>query len=40
MAHNGVIFSDGMEADFLRFESGMNARITVADRRVNLLWPE
>lgn len=39
MAHNGVIFSDGMEADFLRFESGMKARITVADRRVNLLWP-
>lgn len=40
MAHNGVIFSDGMEADFLRFESGMKARITVADRRVNLIWPE
>ena len=39
MAHNGVIFSDGMESDFLRFESGMKARITVADRRVNLLWP-
>lgn len=39
MAQGGVIFSDGMEADFLRFESGMRARITVADRRVNLLWP-
>jgi len=39
MAHNGVIFSDGMEADFLRFESGMTARIAIADRRMNLIWP-
>ncbi len=39
MAHGGVIFSDGMEADFLRFESGMKARIMIADRRMNLLWP-
>lgn len=39
MPHQGVIFSDGMESDFLAFESGMTARITVADRRVNLLWP-
>jgi NAD kinase len=36
MAHNGVIFSDGMEADFLKFESGVTARITIADRRMNL----
>ena len=40
MAHGGVIFSDGMETDYLRFESGMKARITIADRQMNLLWPE
>jgi NAD kinase len=35
--HGGIIFSDGMEADFLKFESGMTARITVSDRCVNLI---
>lgn len=40
MAHNGVIFSDGMETDFLRFESGMKARISIADRGVELFWPK
>lgn len=39
MAQNGVIFSDGMESDFLNFESGVTARIGIADRRVNLIWP-
>lgn len=29
MPEHGVIFSDGMEADFLRFTAGMEARITV-----------
>jgi NAD kinase len=29
MPDNGVIFSDGMESDFLRFTAGMEARITV-----------
>jgi len=37
MPQGGVIFSDGMESDFLRFESGMRARIGVADRSVRLL---
>jgi len=30
MPENGVIFSDGMEADYLRFTAGMEATITVA----------
>lgn len=32
MPENGVIFSDGIEADFLKFGSGMKATIEVADR--------
>ena len=32
MPDNGVIFSDGMEADFLRFTAGMEAVIAAADR--------
>lgn len=32
MAGHGVIFSDGIEADFLEFNSGMRATIDVADR--------
>ncbi|BAX61360.1 sugar kinase [Burkholderia stabilis] len=30
MPENGVIFSDGMEADYLRFTAGMEATVTVA----------
>jgi hypothetical protein len=30
MPDNGVIFSDGMEVDFLRFTAGMEATITVS----------
>jgi hypothetical protein len=30
MPENGVIFSDGMEADYLRFTAGMEATIGVA----------
>jgi NAD kinase len=32
MAENGVIFSDGVEIDFLEFTSGVTATISVADR--------
>jgi hypothetical protein len=32
MPENGVIFSDGIESDYLEFSSGMTARIGVADR--------
>ena len=33
MAENGVIFSDGMENDFLEFNSGTQATIDVAERK-------
>ena len=33
MAENGVIFSDGIEADFLEFNAGTEAKIGVADRQ-------
>lgn len=37
MPQNGVIFSDGIEADYLQFNSGAIARITVAERKVHLV---
>ena len=37
MAENGVIFSDGIEADFLEFNSGAEARIAVAQRKGQLV---
>lgn len=37
MPQNGVIFSDGVESDFLRFDSGAIASITVAEKRVSLV---
>jgi hypothetical protein len=33
MPENGVIFSDGIEADYLEFNSGTRATITVADKQ-------
>jgi NAD kinase len=33
MPDAGVIFSDGMETDFLRFTAGMEARIDIADQQ-------
>ena len=33
MAENGVVFSDGIESDFLEFNSGTQAAITVAERK-------
>jgi NAD kinase len=33
MPENGVIFSDGIETDFLEFNAGTEARIGVADKR-------
>ncbi len=33
MSENGVIFSDGIESDFLDFNSGTRATITLAERR-------
>lgn len=37
MPQNGVIFSDGIEEDFLEFNSGAIARIELAPRKVNLI---
>jgi hypothetical protein len=37
MPENGVIFSDGIEADFLQFNSGTQAIISVAGRRGRLV---
>ncbi len=39
MPHHGVIFSDGIEADYLEFNSGRIARIGVADKKVHLVMP-
>ncbi len=33
MPGNGVIFSDGIEADFLEFNSGTRAVITTAEKK-------
>jgi NAD kinase len=37
MPENGVIFSDGMETDFLRFNAGTRATITVAEKKGHLV---
>lgn len=37
MPENGVIFSDGMESDYLNFSSGMQAIISVAERKGHLI---
>lgn len=33
MAENGVIFSDGVEKDFLEFNSGTQATIGIAEKK-------
>lgn len=37
MPQNGVIFSDGIEADYLQFNSGAVATIGIADRKLMLI---
>lgn len=37
MPEHGVIFSDGMESDFLEFNSGSEAAISVADKQVHMV---
>jgi NAD kinase len=37
MPENGVIFSDGIEADYLEFNSGIEATISVAEKRGHLV---
>jgi hypothetical protein len=37
IAENGVIFSDGIESDYLVFSSGIEATITPAEKKGKLL---
>jgi len=37
MPENGVIFSDGIESDFIEFNSGMQASIGLADKQGHLV---
>ena len=37
MPENGVIFSDGMESDYLEFNSGMEAIISIAEKKGHLV---
>lgn len=37
MSENGVIFSDGIESDFLEFNSGAEAKVGIADMRGRLV---
>jgi NAD kinase len=37
MAQNGVIFSDGIESDYLEFNSGTHATITLAEKKGHLV---
>jgi hypothetical protein len=37
MAENGVIFSDSYESDFLQFNSGIEATVTLADRKGHIV---
>jgi len=37
MPSAGVIFSDGMESDFLQFNSGAIARVRAAEQRARLV---
>jgi NAD kinase len=39
MPENGVIFSDGMETDFLQFNAGCRAVITIAEKKGRLALP-
>lgn len=37
MPENGVIFSDGIESDFIQFNSGIEATITIAEKKGKLV---
>jgi hypothetical protein len=39
MSSGGVIFSDGVEADFLEFNGGAIARVTVSKQQARLVVP-
>ena len=40
MPQNGVIFSDGIETDYLEFNSGSVARISLAEKKLHLIYSE
>jgi hypothetical protein len=40
MPENGVIFSDGIESDYLSFHSGLIARVGLAERKAHLIVKE
>ncbi len=40
MPQNGVIFSDGIESDYLEFNSGRIASIGVAEKKIHLVVPD
>ncbi|VAW00964.1 NrtR-regulated hypothetical NrtY, PpnK-type ATP-NAD kinase domain [hydrothermal vent metagenome] len=40
MATNGVIFSDGIESDYIAFNAGMQATFSLADRQALLISPD
>lgn len=40
MPFNGVIFSDGIEADFLQFNAGCQVEITLAKQKANIVQPK
>jgi hypothetical protein len=37
MAENGVIFSDGIEVDYLEFNAGITVEVGVAEKRGHLV---
>ncbi len=37
MPENGAIFSDGIESDYLNFNSGIVAKIGIAEKNMNLI---
>ncbi len=40
MPFNGVIFSDGVESDFLQFNAGCRLEITLAKQKANIVQPQ
>jgi NAD kinase len=40
MPFNGVIFSDGIESDFLQFNAGCQVEITLAKQKANMVQPK
>ncbi|TNF91748.1 MAG: sugar kinase [Gammaproteobacteria bacterium] len=40
MGNNGVIFSDGVEQDYIHFNAGAISTISIADQKARLLFPD